>query len=159
VINRMTRNPIAKSRPAACPRSASRRGTGTMDLLVSFTLLLTAISVVSPLVVRHGRMLKSQRNYRLALDELSNQMDRLTMLPIESLPQAIKQLSPSVFLSKRLPGSQLSGELQSTELGTRVTLKLSWNETERARAPVSLAAWVFRTPAQSAKSPAERITP
>jgi hypothetical protein len=124
-------------------RADDRRGTGTLDLLVSFTLLLTAISVVTPLVVRHGRMLKSHRNYRLALDELSNQIDRLTALSPDKLPQEVKQLSPSTFVAERLPGARLSGELQPIESGTRVTLKLSWNDVERDRAPVTLAAWVF----------------
>jgi hypothetical protein len=132
-----------------------RRGTGTLDLLVSFTLLVTVISVATPLVVRHGRLLRSQRDYRLALDELSNQMDRLTALPLDELPQAVKQLSPSQFVSERLPGTRLSGELQPDESGARITLSLSWNETERFRAPVALAGWVFASQPHSGKVSAE----
>ena len=90
----------------------------TLDLLVAFTLLVTVISVATPLVVRHGRLLKSHRNYRLALDELSNQLDRLTALPLDELPGAIEQLTPSPFLTERLPGARLSGELQPVESGT-----------------------------------------
>jgi hypothetical protein len=136
--------------PARC-----RRGTGSLDLLVSFTLLVTAISVATPLVVRHGRLLRSQRDYRLALDELSNQIDRLTALPLDELTQAVKQLSPSPFVTERLAGARLSGELQPAESGTRITLALSWNETERVRAPVTLAAWVFAPPPQPGKDSAE----
>ena len=55
----------------------SRRGFSMFDLFVAFTLLVAAMSMVAPLVVRHGQLLKSQRNYRLALDELSNQLERL----------------------------------------------------------------------------------
>lgn len=136
-------------------RARDRRGTGTLDLLVSFTILVTVISVATPLVVRHERLLKSHRNYRLALDELSNQMDRLTVLPLNELPQAVKQLSPSTFVAERLPGARLGGELQSAEFGTRITLALSWNDTERSRAPVSLAAWVYPSKPQLGKEPAE----
>src|ERR1041385_154336 len=108
-----------------------RRGTGSLDLLVSFTLLMTAMSVATPLIVRHERMVKSHRNYRLALDELSNQMDRLTALQSDKLSQAVKQISPSSFISERLPGARLSGELQHADFGTRVKLTIFWSETER----------------------------
>ena len=127
---------------SARPRRA-RRGTGTLDLLVSFTLLITVISVATPLVFRHGRLLRSHRDYRLALDELSNQMERLTVLPLKDLPTALEQLSPSPFLVERLPSARLAGQLQPAESGQRVTLTMTWDETERVRAPVTLSAWVF----------------
>jgi hypothetical protein len=150
---------IAKPNAGIYLASCRRRGIGTMDLLVSFTLLVTAMSVATPLVVRHGRLLKSQRNYRVALDELSNQMDRLTALPLSELPQAVRQLAPSTFIAERLPSPKLSGELQPTEFGMRVTLKLSWNETERLRAPVSLAGWVFPSRARNDQSSARPEAP
>jgi hypothetical protein len=112
-------------------------------LLVALTLLVAAIGVASPLVVRHGRLLKSHRHYRLALDELTNQLDRLTALPTDELPRAVEQLSESEFIVERLPGAKLGGELQPVESGTRVTLKLSWNEMAGRRAPATLTAWVF----------------
>ena len=143
---------------ASCSRSwcpPNRRGTSSLDLLVSFTLLVTVISVSTPLIVRHGRLLKSQRNYRLALDELSNQMDRLTTLSSNDLAQAVKQLSPSTFVTDRLPGAKLGGELQPAESGMRLTLTLSWSETERDRAPVTIAAWIFPSEVQLGKQPAE----
>ncbi len=141
--------------PELALRPHNRRGTGSLDLLVSFTLLVTLITVVTPLAVRHGRLLRSHRDYRLALDELSNQLDRLTALPVDELSQSIEQLAPSTFLTERLRGAKLTGELQPAEFGTRVTLKLSWNETERHRAPVSLAAWVFPPARKSGGEPAE----
>jgi hypothetical protein len=124
-------------------------------MLVGFTILIAVIGVASPLVVRHGRLLKSHRNYRLALDELSNQLDRLSSLPMEQLPDEIEQLSPSTFLTDRLPGVQLSGELQPVESGMRITLKLSWNETQREGAPVTLAAWVFPAASEAGSKPVE----
>jgi hypothetical protein len=120
-----------------------RRGTSSIDLLVSFTLLMALMTVSTPLAVQHGRLLKSQRNYRLALDELSNQMDRLTALPMDELGRAMEQLSPSQFLAERLSGVKLSGEQQPGEPGTRITLKLSWNDMERHRAPVTLTGWAI----------------
>lgn len=144
-----------KSRKLLAMHSYNRLGVSSLDLLVSFTLLATVITVATPLIVRHGRLLKSQRDYRLALDELSNQLDRVTALPVGELPDAIKQLSPSTFLTERLPGTKLTGTLQPAEFGTRVTLVLSWNETQRYTAPVSLAAWVFPRQPRSGSEPAE----
>jgi hypothetical protein len=133
----------------------ARRGIGSLDLFVAFTLLVAAMSVATPLVVRHGRVLKSQRNYRLALDELSNQLDRLSALPIEELPGAIERLAPSRFLAERLPGAKLGGELQPADTATRVTLRLSWNEGQRHSAPVALTAWVFPATPASGSGPRE----
>jgi hypothetical protein len=133
---------------SSAPRHA-RSGVSTLDALVAFVLLTTTISVAAPLVVRHGRLMKSQRDYRLALDELSNQMDRLTALPAAQLPAAIQQLEPSTFLAERVPGGQLTGELQPAEVGTRLVLKISWKDSHSARAPVSLAAWIIPPPQPS----------
>jgi hypothetical protein len=124
-------------------RGRLRGGTGSLDTLVAFTLLVTVLSVATPLVVRHTRLLKSQRDYRLALDELSNQMDRLTALSADELPNALNELTPSSFLAERIPGSRLSGELQAAETGFRLKLRLSWDESQQ-NPPVSLAAWVIR---------------
>jgi hypothetical protein len=124
-------------------RRGSRRATSSLDLLVSFTLLITVMSVATPMVVRHGRLLRSQRDYRLALDELSNQLERLSALPAGELPTAVAEIAPSSFVAQRLPGAKLSGELEPAELGVRLTLRLSWNDGERHQAPLSLAAWVF----------------
>jgi hypothetical protein len=140
-------------------RPARRYGTGTLDILMSFTLLLTVISVSTPLIVRHGRMLKAQREYRLALDEVTNQLDRLTALPLDELPQAVKQLSPSTFISERLTGAQLKGELEPAEFGTRVTLRLSWHGADHLEAPITLAAWAFPSHPRSANATVEESKP
>jgi hypothetical protein len=136
-----------------------RRGTGMLDLLISFTLLLTVISASTPLIVRHGRMLKAQREYRLALEEVTNQLDRLTALPFDDLPQAVKQLSPSMFIAERLAHPQLTGELKPAQFGTRITLRLSWHGADHIEAPIALAAWAFPKRSQPAKATAEELQP
>lgn len=130
-------------------RPTARRGFGTVDLIVSFTLLMTVISIAAPLVARHAKLLRSQRNYRLALDELSNQMDRLTALPFAEIPTATSQLSPSAFLVERLPGAKLSGQTRVGEDSVHITLQITWDDVERSRSPVALSAWVFDQGARS----------
>lgn len=114
-----------------------------LDLFVAFTLLVTAMSISTPLVVRHAQLLKSQRNYRLALDELSNQLERLTVLDPADLPAAIEGLAPSEFITQRLPNARLSGNLAESEGGTRIVLDVTWDEMGHRKEPVTLAAWVF----------------
>lgn len=120
-----------------------RRGWGMLDMFVAFTLLVATITVVTPLLVRHGRLLESQRHYRIALEELTSQLDRLTVLPLEQTPDAVDRLKPSEFLAEKLPGAELTAKLATIEDGTRITLSLSWNAPGRRDAPVMLSGWAF----------------
>ena len=117
-------------------------GTSSIEVIVAFTLLTSVLSLSVPLVVRHGRLLTSQRHYRLAIDELSNQLERLTALPEPELPEALDELTPSPFIVARLPGVELRYELKPMDYGQRLTLLVSWDEPQRRAAPVSMAAWM-----------------
>ncbi len=119
-----------------------RRGTSMIELLVAFTLLAAVMSSALPLVTRHGRLLMSARHYRLALDEVSTQLDRLTALPADEIPAAVDRLEVSAFTRERLSEARLTGELQPTDWGRRLTLSLTWQEAQRATAPVQLVGWI-----------------
>lgn len=136
-----------------CKKIASQRhakhGVGTLEMFVSLSLLITTMSVATQTMVRYFRLTKSQEKYCLALDELSNQMDRLTALPRREVIAAVRQLAPSEFVRGQLPGVKLSGELQPTEAGTHLTLRISWDEIDRVQAPVQLSGWLFESIAES----------
>lgn len=153
----MTHHPVNPASRSSC-QQRRRLATSSLEVLVAFTLLTTVLSVSAPLLIRNNRLLAAQRDYRVALDELSNQLDRLTALSPDKLPPAMQQLTPTDFVTSRLPGAELSGGLEPGDLGTRLTLQLSWNEPQRRRAPVTLAAWVFPKPAGSSP-PAGGHTP
>lgn len=142
----------------AAPQTTRRRlrpGVSSIELLVAFTLLTTTMAVSVPLVVRHGRLLESARQYRIALEELSNQLDRLTALPENELQAALRRLAPSQFTASRLPGAEMSGELQPADIGRRIVLQIVWNEPQRSAAPVTLAAWILPEPGRSGIEPTE----
>ena len=139
-------------------KSKTRRGTTTIELLVSFTLLSTVLGAALPLVVRHGRILHSARQYRVALDELSNQAERIGALSHDDAMKAIDELEPSPFAAERLPDAKLTAEVASSDGFERVTLSLSWNEPGRQAAPVSLVAWLPRDVDSSAET-SEEETP
>jgi hypothetical protein len=119
------------------------RGISSIEVLVSFTLLAAILGAATPLVVTHGRLLASHRENQWALEELSDQLDRLTTLNNEQRQQALQDLQPSPFASERLPGAQLTCKLTPIEFGERLTLQLIWNEPGRVSAPLTMSAWVF----------------
>jgi hypothetical protein len=118
-----------------------RRATSTLEIFVALTLLMTVLSLSASLVIQHGHLLTAQRHYRQALDELSNQMERVVVLPADDVPQALKQLSLSEFTASRLSNPKLTFELKPADIGQRVTLHLTWNESHGQSA--SMTGWVF----------------
>ncbi len=112
-----------------------------LEVLVALTLLMSVLSVSVTLIVRHGRLLVTQRHYRLALDELSNQMDRVTTLPPGEVAQALPQLAASSFVAERLPAAKLTAEAMPTDIGQRVVLRLTWNEQHEQT--VAMTGWAL----------------
>jgi hypothetical protein len=99
------------------------------------------LSLSVSLIVRHGHLLVAQRHYRQALDELSNQLDRLTGQPADDIARIVKQLSVSPFAASRLSAAKLSAELKPADIGQRVTLHMTWNEAHEQS--VSMTGWVI----------------
>jgi hypothetical protein len=140
----------------ATPAVVVRRGTTMIELLVSFSLLITVLGVSAPLVVRHGRILVSADHYRLALDELTNQLERLRALPAKQAPEELEDLKPSDLTTQRLVGAKLEGKLEEGENGRRVRLQIYWDEPQRRESPVELVGWLRAT---DATAPAEAAGP
>jgi hypothetical protein len=134
--------PLGEGRGEGRFTRSRRRATTALEIIISFTLLSTALACATPLVVRHTHLLASQRHYRLALDELSNQLERLSASPPAELPAAVEQLAPSEFAAAHLPGAELHGQLADADSGQRLTLKLTWDEPQRREAPLSLSTWI-----------------
>jgi hypothetical protein len=128
------------------PQDRPRRGLSSLEVLVALSLLGSVLALATPLVVAHGRLLKTQRNYRLALDELSNQHERLSALPAADLPAALAKLAPSTLAGERLPGATLRGKLVDAEFGQRISLEIWWDEPNRQAAPVRMTGWIVRRP-------------
>jgi hypothetical protein len=138
--------PTDRRRQIQAPGSAGgqrRVATLTLELLVAFSLLTTVLAVSVPLVVRHSRILMTERHYRLALEELTNQIERLTATSLDQLPAELQRLKPSSFAAERLAGVQLNGQLEPADVGQRLTLSITWDEPQRREAPLKLAAWIL----------------
>jgi hypothetical protein len=155
----MDRFELTATAPLARNRNAVRPGTTVIELLVSFSLLTTVLGVSVPLVVRHGRLLTSARHYRLALDELSNQAERLSTLPVEQVQAEIEKLQPSEFATSHLHGAKLEGKLESADRVRRVRMQIYWDEPQRREVPVTLVAWLPSEAVDGATATTQRSEP
>lgn len=118
-----------------------RRGVITFELLVSAGLLVCMIGVLAPLTARLGRMMNDGRHVRIALSELSNQIDVLTTYDRERLTEELENLTPSEEIRHALPKAKLGGEVQSNADGTRLILTIDWERPVKST-PLSLVAWL-----------------
>ena len=141
-----------------------RRGLTVTEVVVAATLVVSLIGLFAPMSVRIGRVWQSTRQYRLAFNELANQMERLTSLSPTDCQAALPSLTPSTRVSESLPGSQLFGEVIHDEDGTRLKLSLNWERGAKSE-PVSLVGWFdsavgkLSTPAEPASDgPAKETT-
>ena len=111
------------------------------ELIVAAVLLVTAISLLTMFSVRTGKLWQESRHYRLAVEELTNQLERLTSLDEAEIDDRLVDLEPSAEIQAVLPNPRLSGEKVADDHGTRVVVQVTWDRPGRAK-PVSLVAWI-----------------
>jgi hypothetical protein len=129
---------LSTTRPAPRTRVA---GISALEVIVAMTLLTTALSVGTQVVVRARRVMDDHRDYRLALDEVSNVLDGLTVLPSEELEEQLDALSVGSHITTHLDNPSLTGETEENDVGTRITLQLTWGPNHQAPKKVTLSGW------------------
>lgn len=122
-----------------------RNGVTIIETMVALGLLVTVMSVTASLAVQNSRLLAGNRAYRLAVDELSNRLDLLALMPPADLADAIKSLGADEFTGP-LAGATLRGAVEAEDLGRRITLTLDWPGAVKRRPSVVLCAWSFTEP-------------
>ncbi len=125
----------------------SRRGLTLTEVVVAATLVVSMIGFVTPLTVRIGRVWQSTRQYRLAFNELANQMELLTSLGVSRCDAALADLKPSESTAETLPDARLEGKLIRDQDGTRLILSLDWDRGSKA-VPLTLVGWLDTNPAE-----------
>lgn len=131
--------------------SCQRHGTTVIECIVAASILLVVMSTVTTFVFRVGRIWMDISHQRIAIHELSNQLEAITLLPADQVPDALAAMTPSPGASRSLADAEFSGELLQDEIGARVRLQLSWQASRPVR-PVVLTGWL--NPVFSAQSPA-----
>lgn len=128
-----------------------RSGLTMTEIIVSVVLLATVMSLVGTLCFRVNLIWSDVDHHRVAVNELSNHMEVLTLMKPEQATTAIKSLKPSQFCSRVLKSPVLSGEILEDELGSRVVLRLDWNRPTKSL-PTELSGWIIAAP----NSPTEK---
>ena len=111
------------------------------EVVVSALLIAAMISFLGTLVVRNGHMWRETRHVQLAMDELTNQIERITSLPANDIDAALDQLKPSDEVSQSLPDAKLIAKVIDDKDGRRLQLTLDWDRGVPAL-PLTLVGWI-----------------
>ena len=132
-------------------RARYRNGSMMTEVVVAAGLLAAAFSVTAPLVVTSGRMWQQTRHQQLAMDELSNQMERLLVISEEQQAEALQQLAVSEQLAEVLVDARLTSEIIDDDDGKRLVLSMTWDRGVEAL-PLRLVGWLDAGLAEAAKT-------
>lgn len=125
-------------------KSKRRRGLMMTELIVAATLLIAALTLISTLSFRTGKLWQDSRHYRLASEELGNQLERLTVLDESELDAELANLEASPAAQAALQNPRLVGEKIVDSDGTRIKLSINWDRAAKA-APLVLIGWLTPT--------------
>lgn len=118
-----------------------RVGSTISELLVASSLLVTTVAMIGAATVNAHRLLHSGREYRVAVDELSNQMEYLLSIDSQRLASAIESLQPTAHAQSLLDAPSITGEIIESDDGRRLELQLQWTRPGEA-APLLLVGWL-----------------
>jgi hypothetical protein len=120
------------------------------ELVVAAALMVSVMAVIAPLTVHSARLLQDTRHQQLVMDELSNELERLTMLAPDERDKAIAELVPSEHVRWMLPSAEITAETVRDEDGVRLVLSLNWDRPGRPR-PITFVGWLDSTPGEEEK--------
>lgn len=123
------------------PIRPARQGIMKTEALLAMFLLVGAMGIASSLIHRVNHLWSDSRSYQFAINELSNQMHEVVRLSPEEAEETLDTISVSDACQETLRESKLTGVLAEDELGSRVTLQLTWKDRGDA-IPVVLSAWL-----------------
>ena len=118
-----------------------RRGAMVMEMVVSCAVLITIMTFVTTLCFQVNRLWRSSGHHRVAMSELSNQLDRLTLMSVDEVKEEFESLEASELCSRTLQDPVLSGEVVDDQLGQRIILSLNWRRLNPGK-PVELSGWI-----------------
>ena len=136
-------------------RSRPRRGAMATELIVAATLLVSVIGTAVPLAIGARRIQRDARHYQLAIEELSNQLDRLSSLDSATRDAALTALAPSEEISQVLGDATLAGQVVRDADGTRLVVTLDWQRPAGA-VRLRLADWLDTMPEETAEKPSKQ---
>ena len=118
-----------------------RSGSTLAELVVGAVLATAMISLMSTLVIRTSRAWQETRRVQMAMDELSNQLEVLTLKNEQELLVAFDDLKVSEATKTSLPSTILRGKLLDDENGKRIELSLEWDRGVPSKA-IAMVGWL-----------------
>ena len=103
-------------------------------------LMVVIMGLVTRACVGISRVWTDIGQHRIAMAELSNQLEQLTKIDPTELPAATSPLEASEWTRRTLMDTRLSATLVPSELGTQITVSLDWKRRFPGR-PVQLTGW------------------
>lgn len=122
-----------------------RRGFTTTEVVVAAGILVSAMAAAVPLTVESGQMMKQARDHDLALDELSNQLDRLLSLEPSELAKSIVDVEASPQLLRLMPSARVTAEKVDDSQGKRLIVSVDWQRPGNPQ-PLTLTGWIDTHP-------------
>jgi len=104
-----------------------------LEVMAALAVLVAALAAITPLFVRHTRLVAETRRERIALEELTNQAERLAAVPAGDLDGHLAALALSPLATDCLPEPRLTATRGSSPLGEQVTLRLAWSSPGREK--------------------------
>ncbi|MEQ1829609.1 MAG: hypothetical protein ABL921_26845 [Pirellula sp.] len=108
---------------------------------MSAFVLTAIISVSSASFTRLTTVWDSTRDFQLASQELSNHLERLTLLSKEECTKQLESLTVSSPVQEAMPGCWLHGELKEDKDTARIVLSLHSKNSMRNQ-PIVLVGWL-----------------
>src|SRR6185503_12216075 len=128
--------------------SATRLGFTVIEVSLALTVLLAASILLTQFLVASSQQRKLADQRRLALEELSNRLERVMAATWEDVNVAAiegQEFSPAV--QENLPAAKLlasiTDEPGGSTSGKRVRLEISWEQHGQRVSPIRLTGWKF----------------
>ena len=131
----------------------ARQGVTLFEIIIAAIMLVTVMSFVASVCLRINFVWKDINHHRVAVNELTNQLESLTRLSTEEAKTAIDTIKASELCSRTLPNPMLSGEIIEDNIGNRVVLRLNWERPLDNPNPIELTGWIVDRAAENPVAP------
>lgn len=105
-----------------------RAAFALLEIMVAATLVLTGMVIIAKLSVASGRMWVQTRHERLAMEELSNQLEYLVALDADDLDLATQKISPADHVAKSLANVTILAKPVRDGDGSRIEMTIQWGD-------------------------------
>jgi type II secretory pathway pseudopilin PulG len=124
-----------------CQRSA----VTFVELMVACVLIGSLASFVVPIISRIDDVSQSARLHQIAVEELANQMDRITLRAWDEITAAsLADTKLSANALTQLDDPRLEVDVKTESESKRIRLELTWKgRAGELVAPLRLVTWVF----------------